>query len=138
MDGNLVRVGQIDVGEGQGSRGGPARREKSARRGFSSRKGYGLRAGGDDRNVVGAGDRDSEFEGRKFIVGRVIVIDSQRIGQLQRLAGGKEVERPVGDGVIPAGRTVVIVARSRSHNQIDFNQLDVVELLRIQRQGISM
>jgi hypothetical protein len=97
-----VGVGQIGVSESQRSLGRGVWDQLAA---------FGIRAGGDeidvllragnDRNVVGARDRDRERHRGYQIALLEVVVDVRRIGQGQRLASGKEVERVIGNLVGP-------------------------------------
>jgi hypothetical protein len=66
--------------------------------------------GRDDRNVIGAGDRDGEGLTTGLGALQEVVVDQRRIGQRQRLTGAEEVERAVRKAVRPGRRAVVVVA----------------------------
>ena len=126
-------IGEVGVGKVQLAGGRVVRNQRSAGRAGAPRKRDGFRPGGDDRNVVGAGDRDRERHRRLQIERRVIAVDQRGIGQRQLLAGGKEVESVVGDEVGPGRRTDVCVAGVLHDDQVNFGRLDIRQLQRIQR-----
>ena len=99
--GNRVGVGQVDIDKCQRSRGGHVSDGLQVAAGgeFASRIRDAFRPGGDDGNVVGAGDRDRERKGSRLRVRREIVVDHHNVGQRQGLAGGEEVESIVRDAV---------------------------------------
>ena len=110
---NRVGIGEIDIGKSQRTRRGGIRGQRAARHAGAARKCDRLRAGGDDGNVVGAGDRDGEREGRHLVVRREIIVNLDVIGQRYGLAGSEEVESVVRQAVGNGRRTVVVVAGSR-------------------------
>ena len=107
----------------------------SARGEFASRIRNALRPGGNDGNVIGAGDRDRERKGGLLGVQIEVVVDDRRIGQRQGLAGGEKIKGIVRDGIGPARRTVVVVAGIRRKLELDFYRRDVGQLLRVQPPG---
>ncbi len=109
---NRVGIGQVDIGKCQRSRRGCVSDglQISAGGEFASRIRDGFRSGGNDRNVIGAGDRYCKRKGGRLIVPCKVVLDNHVVGQRQRLAGAEEIESIVRDTVGPGRRTVVIVA----------------------------
>src|SRR5207249_5011143 len=92
--GGAVGVGEIDVGEGNRAAVGEVA-------GAVDGDVLGDRAiavGGDDRGLVGAGDGDGDALGGGA---GVVVVDLDRVGLDQGLAGGEEVDGVVGDMEAP-------------------------------------
>ncbi len=108
--------------------GGIARRQGAAGHAGAAREHDALRRGGDDRVVVGAGDRYRDRDDGRFVAGRKIVVDAHQIGQRQLFASGEEVESLVGDAVGPTRRAGVLVAGIGDHGNLDFGRRDVGEL----------
>ena len=98
-DGGRHDVGEVDVAQGEGARGG----EAGVR--LSKRGGSGIaRADGDGRGVVGAGDRDDDVAGHAAALG---VVDGEAVGGDDGLTGGQVLDRGIGEREGPAGRTAV-------------------------------
>ena len=104
LDGDRVGIGEIWIGEVQRALGRGVRNQLAA---------FGIRAGrdeadvllraGNDRRVVGAGDRDRDRLRSGLVERLIIIIDGCRVGQRQRLAGSEEVKGLVGDAIVPGG-----------------------------------
>ena len=103
-----------------------------------TRKGQRGRGSGDDRFVVGAGDRYREREEGRLIVRWKVVLDLHPVGQRQRLAGGEEVEIFVGEAIGEGRRTVIVVAGVRCRDELCFDRRDVRKLVLVQRCDVAM
>src|SRR5207244_2626944 len=94
-----VQVGDVDVGKRDAAAGAVGGGRAGDAGGLVERGGRRGRAGHDGGLIIGAGDGDGDVlrDAAAMAVG-----DGDRVGDRERLAGGEEVERAVGDGVGPA------------------------------------
>ena len=121
---DLMRIGQIDIGERDRAACGIRRRRTMGAGAF--RDGRGLRLAGDVGRVVAAGNGDGDRLGHHAAMP---VIDGCGVGQRQDLAVGKEIERTVGCAVTPARRTVIGIAGRLHHRQRPIHRCYRRELL---------
>src|SRR5207237_384119 len=97
-DRRAVRVGEVEVGEADRARGGVERAAAGAGGQLADRA---VAVPADHRRVVAAGDRDGDRLARRAAVA---VGEGDVVALGQRLAGGEEIERAVGDREVPADR----------------------------------
>ena len=79
-----------------------------------------------------AGNCDREWEQRKFVVGREVVVDPCDIAQRQRLAGGEEIKGRARNGVGPDRGTGIFVVGVRDDDDVSCRRRNLGKLQRRQ------